>query len=135
MATLTAIIEKASDGGFSVYSPDVPGVYAPAPTEEEAKAEFVEMLEEQAEDMFDSTGKYPAWYSADGIEVEYTYSLSGFFEAFPFINASQLGAAIGINPSLMRRYKSGQKGVSQKQRQLIQSEIGKIASRLQSVRF
>ena len=88
MATLTAIIEKASDGGFSVYSPDVPGV-----------------------------------------------SLSGFFEAFPFINASQLGAAIGINPSLMRRYKSGQKGVSQKQRQLIQSEIGKIASRLQSVRF
>lgn len=132
---LTAIIERASDGGFTVYSPDVPGVYAPAPTEDEAKAEFLEMLEESAEDILDTTGKYPEWYSADGMEVEYTYSLSGFFEAFPFINASQLGVAIGINPSLMRRYKAGQKGVSQKQRLLIQAEIGKIASRLQSVRF
>lgn len=135
MATLTAIIEKGTDGGFNIYSPDVRGVYAPAPTETEAKKEFEEMLQEEAEEILVNVGKYPGWYSPDGIDIEYTYSLSGFFESFPFINASQFGAAIGINPSLMRRYKSGQKGVSKRQCKLIQAEFDKIVERLHSVRF
>ncbi|WP_216655771.1 hypothetical protein [Xylanibacter muris] len=30
-----------------------------------------------------------------------------FFLAFPFINASEFAKSIGINPSLMRKYKNG----------------------------
>lgn len=135
MSNITAIIERASDGGFTVYSPSVKGVYAPAPTEAEAKAEFEEMLEEQAEDIQERTGEMPAWYSNGKPEIEYTYSLSGFFEAFPFINATKFGEAIGINASLMRRYKSGKSGISNKQKLLIQSKFESIVNDLQSVRF
>jgi predicted RNase H-like HicB family nuclease len=67
MAAITAIIEKGNDGGFNIYSPDVKGVYASAPTEAEAKSEFLEMLEEQAEDIMERSGTCPTWYSAYGM--------------------------------------------------------------------
>ncbi len=133
---LTAIIERAQDGGFTIHTPEVFGVYAPAPTESEAKAEFLEMLEEQAEEIFEQDGAYPQWYvPGKGIEVEYTYSLSGFFEAFPFFNASKFAEVVGINPSLMRRYKSGIGGISNRQKQLIQDELEKVLENLQAVRL
>lgn len=135
MSKITAIIERASDGGFTVYSSSVKGVYAPAPTEDEAKAEFEEMLIEQAEDIEERSGEPPVWYADGQIDVEYTYSLSGFFEAFPFINATKFGEAVGINPSLMRRYKSGKCGISPKQKIIIQSKFESIISNLQAVRF
>lgn len=134
--TLTAIIERATDGGFTIHAPEVFGVYAPAPTESEAKAEFLEMLEEQAEDICERTGRYPEWYiPGKDIKVEYTYSLSGFFEAFPFFNASKFAEAIGINPSLMRRYKRGQGGISDKQKQIIQTELERVLENLQAVKL
>lgn len=134
--TITAIIERATDGGFSIYSPSIPGVFAPAPTEDEAKAEFRDMLEEQAEDVLQRDGKYPEWYKEGTLsEIEYTYSMSGFFEAFPFINATKFAKAVGINPSLMRRYKAGQSGISARQKQLIQSKLESVALNLQYVRF
>lgn len=132
---LTAIIERARDGGFTIHSEVVKGVYAPGPTEAEAKAEFMEMLGEQAEFIEERTGAMPEWYADGAPEVEYTYSLSGFFEAYPFINATKFGEAIGINPSLMRRYKSGQSGISAKQKELIQEKFADIVNNLQSVRF
>lgn len=131
---ITAIIEKAQDGGFSIYSPQIKGVYAPGPTEEEAKEEFAEMLAEEAEDVKERTGSYPEWHGQDA-EIEFTYSISGFFEAFPFINASEFAKAVGVNPSLMRRYKAGKSGVSPRQRQQIQQKLYEIAGRLQAVRF
>lgn len=133
---ITAIIERATDGGFSIYSPSVPGVFAPAPTEDEAKAEFQDMLEEQAEDIFEREGKYPEWFIPETpTEIEYTYSMSGFFEAFPFINATKFAEAVGINPSLMRRYKAGKSGISERQKQLIQNKLDSVAHNLQYVRF
>lgn len=133
---LTAIIERAADGGFVIHSPQVEGVYAPAPTENEAKEEFLSMLEEAAEDQQERNGCYPEWYCAGiGAAVEYTYALSGFFEAFPFINASKFAEAVGINPSLMRRYKSGQGGISKSQKQLIQTKLEEVVVNLQAVRL
>lgn len=133
---VNAIIERAKDGGFTIHSPEVFGVYAPAPTESEAKVEFMEMLEEQAEEIKEQEGKYPQWYMPGGeIEVEYKYSLSGFFEAFPFFNASKFAEAVGINPSLMRRYKRGNGGISNKQKQLIQAELEKVLENLQAVQL
>ena len=132
---LEAIIEKAKDGGISIHSPQVKGVYAAAPTEEEAKAEFVEMLDEMAEDILDNTGALPQWKRPGGYDIDYTYTLSGFFEAFPFINASELALTIGVNPSLMRRYKSGQSSVSKRQKEFIQTQFNHVVERMQAVKF
>lgn len=135
MSKITAIIERASDGGVTISAPSVKGVYAPAPTEAEAKAEFIEMLHEQAEYILEISGKFPEWYDNGNFEIEYTYALSGFFEAYPFINATKFAQAMGINPSLMRKYKAGLCGISAKQKALIQSKFENIVRDLQTVQF
>lgn len=48
MKKIKAIIEKADDGGISIYSEDVNGAYGFGFTEQEAKDDFVSVLEEQA---------------------------------------------------------------------------------------
>ena len=47
MKKIKAIIEKANDGGISVYSEDVNGAYGFGLTEQEAKDDFMSVLEEQ----------------------------------------------------------------------------------------
>ena len=49
MKKIKAIIEKANDGGISIYSEDVNGAYGFGLTEQEAKDDFLSVLEEQAE--------------------------------------------------------------------------------------
>lgn len=48
MNTITVIIERGADGGFTAYSEQVPGVYANGLTEDEVRQEFAEMMSEQA---------------------------------------------------------------------------------------
>ena len=45
MKKIQAIIEKADDGGISIYSEDVNGAYGFGLTEQEAKEDFVSVLE------------------------------------------------------------------------------------------
>lgn len=134
MKTITAIIEKGTDGGFNVFSPQVQGAYAPAPTEEDAKQEFLEMLNEIKDFYVEQYNELPEWYD-ENLEINYEYSLSGFFEAFPFINATEFAKVVGLNPSLMRRYKLGIGGISQKQKQKLQTEFSKIVGRMAAVHF
>lgn len=131
---LIAVIEKATDGGFSIYAKDVDGAFGYGLTEEEARQDFVEVLEEQADYYKERHGEFPQWYS-EGMEVEYQYDLSGFFEAFPFISVSGFAEAVGINASLMRRYKSGSAFAGEKQRKAIQAGYDRIIHRMQAVRF
>ena len=49
MKKIKAIIEKANDGGISIYSEDVNGAYGFGLTEQEAKDDFLSVLEEQAD--------------------------------------------------------------------------------------
>lgn len=49
MKTIVAIIEKAEDGGYGVYTKSVQGAYGYGLTEQEAKNDFVDVLNEQAE--------------------------------------------------------------------------------------
>ena len=115
MKKIKAIIEKANDGGISVYSEDVNGAYGFGLTEQEAKDDFMSVLEEQA--------------------VDYVYDLSGFFEAFPFINASKFAKEIGMNESVMRKYKGKIVTASDKQRALIQERYNNLLRRMEAVRF
>lgn len=134
MRRIKAIIEKADDDGISVYSEDVAGAYGYGLTENEAREDFAAVLEEQAEYYKELHGSLPAW-KARGYTVDYFYDMSGFYEAFPFINASKLAKVMGINESMMRKYKGRIVTPSCKQKALIQRKYDEIVRRMQRVRF
>lgn len=135
METLKAIIERGADGGFSIYAEDVKGSFAYGLTEQEAKEEFESIIEEQAEYYKERTGTYPEWYGTGKYKIEYAYDLSGFFEKFPFINATAFAKEIGLNPCMMRKYKRKLAPISEKQRLKIQSRYNELLSRMQAVVF
>ena len=134
MKRITAIIEKASDGGYGIYAEGNLPLFSGGLTEQEARCEFEALVHEQAEYMKERQGEYPDWYSED-IQIDYRYDMSGFFLAFPFINVSEFAKTVDINPSLMRKYKSGIAKAGEKQKDLIQQKFDDIVSRLSTVKF
>jgi predicted RNase H-like HicB family nuclease len=134
MKRITAIIEKASDGGYGIYAEGNLPLFSNGLTEQEAREEFESLVHEQAEFMKERQGEYPDWYS-DGVQIDYRYDMSGFFLAFPFINVSEFAKSLDINPSLMRKYKSGIAKAGERQKDLIQRKFDDIVSRLSAVRF
>ncbi|MDR3140191.1 MAG: type II toxin-antitoxin system HicB family antitoxin [Tannerellaceae bacterium] len=134
MKTIVAIIEKASDGGYSIYTKDVDGGFASGLAEDEARKDFLEVLEEQADFYRERAGNYPDWF-LEGYTVAFHYDISGFFLAFPFFNVSKLAEAIGINPSLMRKYKEGLAFASEKQKEIIQNGLNDIIKKMSTVQF
>lgn len=135
MKTMVAVIEKSQEGGYGIYAKDerIP-LTGFGLTEQEAKTDFEALVPQQAEYYKEQTGKYPDWYTAD-MQIEYRYDMSAFFMSFPFINATELANSIGINPSLMRKYKSGLATASDKQKNLIQQRLDDIVNRLAVVKF
>lgn len=127
---IKAVIECGSDGGFSAYSEDVPGVYANGITEDEVRSEFLRMMQEQADYMTERTGEAPDFKDA---EVEFTFNLTALFAAYPFLNVSSLAQWMGINPSLMRKYKAGIAVPRGKNREIIQRGLSRMAERLRQV--
>ncbi len=103
-------------------------------TETEARDSFESLVPEQAEYMKECTGEYPDWYDED-VAFEYKYDMSAFFQAFPFINATELAKNLGINPSLMRKYKSDIAKAGAAQKDMIQRKFDNIVERLRVVRF
>ena len=61
---------------------------------------------------------------------KYTYDISALFDAFKFLNASKFAESIGISPSLMRHYKSGDTYISAKQAKKIEAGLHRIAREL-----
>lgn len=124
---VTAIIEKGTDGGFSIYTHEIAGVIGSGMTELEARDDFEEVLAEQIEYYKEIHNEVPEWENA---EIEYRYDLSAFFMAYPFINVTQFAKTIGINPSLMRKYKQGIATASANQRAIIQDKLHALAMQL-----
>lgn len=134
MKTIVAILEKAEDGGYGVYTKSVQGAYGYGLTEQEAKNDFVDVLNEQAEFYKEKKGMFPEWYT-ENLSIDYKYDFSGFFKAFPFFNVSQFAQAVGINPSLMRKYKEGLAFASEKQKATIQDKFNEIVTKMSLVQF
>ena len=129
---LNAIIEKGQDGGFAICVREMPWLMGYGQTEEEAKSDFYEVFKEQVEYYSEKKGKGPEWANA---EISFSYDIAAFFTAFPFINVSQFAQFVGINPSLMRKYKQGLATASQKQLSIIQKGINQMVTHLQLVQF
>ena len=70
--------------------------------------------------------------SKEEMELEHM-SFQSLFDAFPFLNASAFAEWIGVNPSLMRKYKSGVSVPQGKNRELIQEGLSRIVERLEKV--
>lgn len=134
MKKIVGIIEKGADGGYSIYAEGGLPLFSNGMTEEEARESFESLVPEQAEYMKERTGEYPEWYDED-VVLEYKYDMSAFFQAFPFINATELAKNLDINPSLMRKYKSGIVKAGSAQKDMIQRKFDNIVERLRVVRF
>ena len=132
MKKITAIIERGDDGGFSIYTEDIKGLIGTGMTEDEARQDFIAVREEQAEFYEEKHGVVPEWANLD---IDFRYSLAAFFIAFPYINATQFAKSIGMNPSLMRKYKMGLASASAKQKQIIQENLNILTDKLQHVQF
>lgn len=129
---LNAVIERGQDGGFAICVREMPWLLGYGKTEEEAKNDFNEVFNEQIDYFYKKTGEYPEWQNAD---ISFTYDLAAFFSAFPFINASEFARFVGLNPSLMRKYKQGLASASEKQLSIIQQGLNKFVHHLESVQF
>lgn len=129
-----AMIEKAQDGGFGIFSMNDEHCYGYGLTMDEAKSDFLDSLCIQADYYKEKKGEMPQWWS-DELDVEYHYDISAFFEAFPFINATAFAKELGINPSLMRKYKNKLCNASSSKKKEIQEKYDQILSKLSLVEF
>ncbi|MDR3184971.1 MAG: type II toxin-antitoxin system HicB family antitoxin [Prevotellaceae bacterium] len=132
---LTAIIEKASDGGYGIYVPDIEFLFGYGLTEQEAKQDLMETLEERLEDYKDRQIEIPVELNSGNIGFKYHYDFSGFFQSFPFFNVSALAKEAGLNSSLLRKYKEGLAIASPAQKKRLEGVIHGIAERLRIAAF
>jgi len=135
MKSIKAIIEKGSDGLYSIYIPEIAGIYGTGETETEAKESLNEAIE-MAFDHVEETGEYEDY--APLLEkhiLEYTYDLSGFFKTFDIFDVTAFANKIGVNASLMRRYKTGMTKASASQKAKILDGIYSVANELHAVKF
>jgi len=137
MKKTIAIIEKASDGGYGIYCPELIGLalYGYGLTEDEAKENLHENIESILEYYEEENGSIPDVLNNGKLEFEYKYDFSGFFKTYPFFNVSELASMLGINPSLMRKYKNGLAFASKEQRKKIESGIHSISKKLSTIHF
>jgi predicted RNase H-like HicB family nuclease len=130
---IIAVIEKSKEGGYGIYAPSVVGLFGYGLTEQEAKESLKDALESIVEE-YEERGE-PIPEVLNNSEFEYRYDLSAFFKLFPFLNVSEFANTIGVNPSLMRRYKEKHAFAGEKQKALIQQRFNEIINKMSTVQF
>jgi predicted RNase H-like HicB family nuclease len=130
-----ALIEKGKDGVFGIFTPELEhSIMGEGRTVIEAKDDFqnsvVEMIASYTEDNEDVPDELK------GISFEYKYDIASFFDYYDFINISRFAIYAGINPSLLRQYKSGTTNyISEAQMKKIETALHKVGSELSDVQL
>ncbi len=130
---ILAIIEKGTDGLYSIYSDDMllnHGLGGYGSSVEEAKADFMESIKE-AKGMI-TEESIPLPNEMEYIDVTFKYDLQSFFNYFGWINVSQFAKKAGINESKMRQYKNGLAFAGESTTKKILDTIKNIGAELQS---
>lgn len=130
---ILAIIEKGTDGLYSIYSDDMllnHGLGGYGSSVEEAKADFMESIKEAKEMITDEGNVLPD--EVGHIDVTFKYDLQSFFNYFDWINVSQFAKKAGINESKMRQYKNGLAFAGESTTKKILDAIKNIGAELQS---
>ena len=135
MNTIDAVIEKGKDGFYCIYLPDIPGLYGSGETENDAKLDLMDNIIAAHEHVKEvkEWGDYLPLKDYSGLK--YKYDLSGFFMTYNYFDVTALANEIGINASLMRRYKTGNAKAGKRQKQKIENSIHEIAKKLSAVRL
>jgi len=127
----TEAIIEASSTGFGVYCPDLPGITGYGKTVKEAKDDLVSALGETIK----AYGKQVPKELQGAIAFTYKYDIASIFDYFGMLDATNLAKKIGINPSLLRQYKSGITTASDKQKQKIETGLHQLGRELLSIRL
>ncbi|MDY9918229.1 MAG: type II toxin-antitoxin system HicB family antitoxin [Proteiniphilum sp.] len=137
MKKVIAVIEKASDGGYGIYLPEMKGaaLYGYGVTEDEARENLMENLESILEFYEEENRPIPEVLNGGDLEFDYRYDFSGFFKTYPFFNVSALAEAVGVNASLLRKYKNGLAFASRQQKEKIEQGIHSLSEKLSTVQF
>ena len=104
---ITAVVEKGSDGLFSIYSDDHFGKSyfgGFGDSVAKAKTDFEESIREAINEQLSEEETVPSF---ENVAIEYRYDIPSFFNCFDFLNVSKFAEYAGINESKMRAYKSG----------------------------
>lgn len=130
-----AIIE-ASSTGYGVYAEDerLP-LTGYGETIEEAKEDMKGQLAEVIESYKEWGEDIPAVYNDGNLEFLYKYDIASIFQHFGMLDATCLAKRIGINSSLLRRYKIGNALLSDKQKKKIEQGLHELGRELLSVRL
>ena len=125
------IIEK-DESGFTAFTDNLSTVlHGSGKTVDEAKEELMSGYKDVLDYYQESGEDIPDGF--DDLTFEYKYDISALFNAFDFLNASKFAERIGISPSLMRHYKSGDTYISSTQAKKIESGLHQIGRELLSV--
>jgi len=130
----TALIEKGKDGTFGLFTPDLKStIIGEGITVAEAKADFLNSVNELML-YYKETGRQIPEELLD-IEFEFKYDIASLFNYYSFINVSQFAKATGINPSLLRQYKTGHQYISENQVKKIEIALHKIAKEFAEIKL
>lgn len=127
-----ALIEKGKDGTFGIFTPNIDAtIIGEGHTVAEAKADFENSVREMIASYTENGETLPD--ELDGISFEYKYDVASVFNYFDFINVSKFAKWAGVNPSLLRQYKSCNTYISETQASKIGQALRKIGHELSAV--
>lgn len=127
-------IEKQSDGSYIAYNAtgDYVTLLGTGSTVSEAKSDFRDSYEEVRQDYISRGDFMPVELTE---EISFHFDLSSLFEYYSMFNVSALGRYLGINPGLMRQYKSGDTYISDAQLEKIEAGIHRLGTELAALRL
>jgi len=136
MKKILVIIEKGTDGIYSAYTPDTKSTVlnGQGNTVEDAIVDLKVSMEEVIESYQETDGKVPEELQGE-IEFEYKYDVPSLFNFFDEINMTTFSKKIGINASLLRRYKNGFAFASEKQVIKIKNGLHELGRQLSSAQL
>jgi len=129
-----ALIEKGKDGTFGIFTPYLKStIIGEGNTVAEAKADFLNSVNELMLYYKETSKQIPE--ELIDIEFEFKFDIASLFNYYNFINVSQFAKSAGINPSLMRQYKTGHQYISENQVLKIETALHKIAKEFAEIKL
>ena len=126
------VIEKAKDGFFSCYMENETfdfALFGHGKTAAEAKSDLLLAYEEIKAMKLEKKEQIP------DLVFDFKYDMQSFFDYFDFINVTKLAESMGINPSLLRQYRTGAAKASQKQYEKLERKVHIIGQELSAAMF
>ncbi len=132
MNKMIVTIEKQADGSYIAYNQEgeKATLIGTGETVKEAKEDFYNSMEEIRKDFQDCDDPVPADLLDEPV---FHFDLSSLLEYYSIFNVSALGRYLGINPSLLRQYKSGNTPISDTQLEKIETGIHRLGKELASL--